>query len=491
MKRRHVPGPLVLTEADVIAAEALLDETFPHLHGGALGIDMSTSWMIRSLLRADLELLTPAVLGTERHRVSTVGQLAARGHVSRSSIYSASSLAPSMARCALALVTLLAARGDFGDATVWRACDLSSPVGRGANGPGIVGGRQQLFGISLAGGDVDVPAILATPTANLDKAGLRSELEQMVGAVLHVADEVRAYAESELLGLDAQRGLAVRPALLAPQLNVGTPVLGWLYPIALGDTNLAQVAVRNGFASAVVEIEATPYGQHGWRRIEPDRLARLLGLVGSVDLDISIQPSAVTYWVREAVEGKSGALHRRQHSTGHEAGTAVAGDLNYVVEGLDLRNNQELARALAYVELLASGRGQRFVQTFGEQLAPTLVKASSPELRSMYRSMRMILNAALVSVGRSRQAALLTQELTPGAIMLPATLTADPITLDTRHGPVRVTNLGPRSVWIEVRGDLVLVSQGPGGAEKVVARFDDETGELINAGGSHSVMVER
>jgi hypothetical protein len=122
----------------------------------------------------------------------------------------------------------------------------------------------------------------------------------------------------------------------------------------------------------------------------------------------------VTYWTRIDSSGTTetavGALHRRQHavdSEGEDSGSVVAWDLGYAVAGLRLDAPQDLAKAIAYAEFLARGRGHDCLTRFGDQLTPSLVKAAKPESRALHRSLRMIFNVALVSVARNRQAAAL------------------------------------------------------------------------------------
>jgi hypothetical protein len=83
---------------------------------------------------------------------------------------------------------------------------------------------------------------------------------------------------------------------------------------------------------------------------------------------------------------------------------AVAVALSYSLTGFDLADRRDLARAIAYVEFMASGQVELCAKRFGEQLTPSLVKAHDCEQRGLQRALRTVYNAALVTVGRARQA---------------------------------------------------------------------------------------
>jgi hypothetical protein len=95
---------------------------------------------------------------------------------------------------------LLAARGEFCDSSLWILCELNSPVGRSARGPGINGQHQRLLAVALAGGDMMIPAIVATPTDEMTVNGLgqtqlAAQLEHLVERLGYVADRIKAYVE--------------------------------------------------------------------------------------------------------------------------------------------------------------------------------------------------------------------------------------------------------------------------------------------------------
>jgi hypothetical protein len=423
---------LVLTPEDVVAAQRLLATAIP-LACGVVGLNANTASKITNLLRADYEYLRPILLDDrslqrdvivtspgERH-VMTTQQLAGEAHMSRAGLYRAlESLTPSVEHCAVAFVMLLAARGDFCSATAWRICEVESPVGRDAAGPGIVGSRQRLFGVSLIGGDVDVPAILAAPSKDMGKPELVARLGQMLLVLQSTASRARRYPAEGDPSILATFGLPQRvlaeydfmSTLLAPELHVSSLTdAGWERPLRIGNAQTTKLALQHGFASVVAESDDNPYeAKQGWRQIKPEAFNVLASLSGIVGLDLALRPSLVTYWMRVDAEGDDGipvgALHRRLHAADAEdepGEPAMAGELGYAVAGLRLGTPRELAKAIAYAEFLARGRGERCVKRFGEQLTPSLVKATKTEVRSLHRALRIMFNAALISVGRHRQ----------------------------------------------------------------------------------------
>lgn len=428
-----MPGPLVLTPEDVVGAERLLATAAP-LVCALVGLNANTASKVRNLLRADYEYLRPLLLdpaavkrnliaaASSDRPVMTTQQLAGEAHVSRTALYrTLESLTPSVEECAVALVMLLAARGDFCASTAWRICELESPIGRDATGPGIVGSRQRLFGLSIAGGDVDIPAILGAPSANMGAADLVQRLGEMLTVVQNVAKKAKLYADqgdpSVLASFELPRqmlaGSDTTATLLAPELHVGSlSDAGWELPLRIGNAQTAKLALRHGFANVLAESEDHPYeGVNGWHQIKPEAMRNLLSLGGVVGLDIATRPSLVTYWMRvddDDDDVPTGSLHRRQHAAdaeGEQSGSAVAGEMSYTVAGLHLDKSQDLAKAIAYTEFLARSRGERCVERFGAQLTPSLVKARKPEVRALHRALRIMFNAALISVGRRRQAA--------------------------------------------------------------------------------------
>lgn len=428
MRERHVPGPLVVTAQDPTPALDSLSRAMP-LVREVVGLSSSTATVLANLLRSQSEYLTRVLFGPDaslglspadpgsRWPIATVQDLASGAHLSRSSLYRmVTELRPIIEECAVALVTLLGARGDFAR-TVWRICELDSPVGRDASGPGVVGGRQRLFGVSLAGGDVDVPAIVRPPADEMATEDVLRELDEMLETVSRVRDRLRIYAAAtrpELTNLGIDRSTltdhAPKSVLLMPGITVGgfTPVMTsgrrghpWRWSPVFGGANFTRAARLRGFDHAVAETDESP--SSGWSQIRPDVLRRLSGLGVLVDLDIALQPSSVSYWVRQDDLAGEGNLHRRQHATGDDS-QAVAGAMNFSVLGLRLDTAKDLAVAISYAEFLAQGKSLRFAQQFGDQLAPSFVKAQSEDVRAVFRGLRIMLNAALISAVRRRQA---------------------------------------------------------------------------------------
>jgi hypothetical protein len=307
---------------------------------------------------------------------------------------------------------LLAARGDFCDSNLWIVCEFDSPVGRDAQGPGIHEHRQRLLSVALAGGDMMVPAVVLAPTedmamTDLVQSALAAQLQNVVARLRHVADRVKAYTGEEKLqafGLTLPALAAYDPlsALLVPEIHVGPlTVGGWPAPVTLAVGDIASLAKERHFKYAVIESGEQPYGAESrWTRVEPAHLRRLAGLICSSGLDIGFRPSSVAYWARNDGCG----LHRR--AVADDLGArAVATELGYSLIGFDLKKHQDLAKAIAYVEFVAtSSHIQRCAKRFGDQLTPSLVKAHDCEQRGLLRALRATYNAALVAVGRARQA---------------------------------------------------------------------------------------
>ncbi|MEA2184253.1 MAG: hypothetical protein QOF69_3438 [Solirubrobacteraceae bacterium] len=418
MRNRHVPGPLLATPDDLDAAIGLLLDLMPVVCTIA-GMDKNSEMKLTSLLRSDFKYLRPVFGAPVKDRpVTTVQLLAKEANLGRAGIYrSLDVLAFHATECALALVMVLAARGAYCDSTVWQVCELDSPVGREASGPGIVGSRQRLFGLSLTGGDVEVPTILHAPKPSMNEAEFVLALDAMLEALERMNRKIDAYAsENDKQRLDRIGMTASELAsydrmgtLVGSELHLG-PLTdgGWEGPVQVGTSEAVEVAVNRGFERVVLECNDDPYqGSDEWVQIRPFMLRKLAGLAPTIGLDVGFRPSRVTYLMHNDGDDR-GLLHRRQHAPeSHEeaTGAAVAGRLSYSLAGFDLGKPTELGPAIAYGEFLATNEhGPPCRERFGEQLTPSLVKAQNPESRTLVRALRIMFNAALVAVVRQRQA---------------------------------------------------------------------------------------
>ena len=419
MRSRHVPGPYLLAPEDIAAAEQLLAEALP-LIGAILGFDRNTQNKLESLFRSDYEYLESALTKYLESAVSetkatrktmTLSGLASGANLARSSMYEqVAELRLRLEECAVALTFLLAVRGDFCDSNLWIVCDFDSPVGRDAHGPGIHAQRQRLVSLAGAGGDMVVPALLSTPTEKMQMSELVQDefahcLASMAGVLKRVAQRVKAFGDADKLhafGITLPQLAAHAPlsTLLVPEVRVG-PVEhnDWPTPVRLGGAGAARLAQSRVFQHMIVESDDMPYGSSGWTLSEPSYLRRLAGLVSASGLDIPFRPSSVAYWRRN--DGR--ALHRRQLDDPQLR--AVATELSYVLTGFDLSAPRELARAIACIEFMATSPHIRLCgERFGEQMTPSLVKAHDGNQRGLLRALRATYNAALVAVGRERQA---------------------------------------------------------------------------------------
>jgi hypothetical protein len=176
----------------------------------------------------------------------------------------------------------------------------------------------------------------------------------------------------------------------------------WLQPLTLPRNVAKAFAGRHDVSYGVVEIDDQPYAKPAdWIRIRPETLRQVAAYVAAADLDIPFQPSSVSYYVRR----DESAMHRRQHPTAPENTRAVANDLCYALTGFNLRNIRDMGAAIAYIEFLATTTHiQQCCKRFADQLTPALLKAHEAEPRALVRALRMTFNAALVAVGRDRQA---------------------------------------------------------------------------------------
>jgi hypothetical protein len=412
MRRRYVSVPFELRPEDIPAATELLAQAVPIVFD-ALGFDETSRLKIQALLRSDLIYLEPFLLEpSSRRPAMTVSRLAKGANIARSNVYTHSGdLATKAQRCALALTMLLAARGDFCDASMWMVCELDSRVGRGSTSPGRVGSRQRLWGIALVGGDVMLPAFLAAPADEMDETRLAKALNHMLRELSRVAERLRSYASTpaangrlEVLGLTADDLLAYTAmnTILVPELHLRPGPRPWLGPIALPRETAQTLVDDHGFGHAIVEISDDPYGCPAeWKHLSWKALAELAPYVAHADLDLGFKPSSASYFFRR--DGT--VLHRRQHPTSADGKQALANDLSYAISGFDLRNIESMGTAIAYIEFLATKTHiQQCGERYAEQLTPALLKAHEAEQRALVRALRMTRNSALVAVGRDRQA---------------------------------------------------------------------------------------
>ncbi len=375
-----------------------------------------------SLVRGDFEAhLEPAF--PQRPALTTIDRLAVASNCSRGMLYG-DWLAEAIEDCAVAFTMLLAARGDFLEHTVWRMCELDSPVGRSAKGPGIPDGQhvQRLFGPMLGGPDMHLPALLAPPPENLDSAALARQIGSMLARTDGIAEKVRNYAKTAVpdklrefeLTVDELRAYRPSQTILVPKLAIGPPLpAGWLGALSPDTAVFVREMESLSFQRAVLEVDDDPYaGPEPVAWIDRRLLRRLLGWAFTTALDIEVRPAEVSYCIVER-DGFH-ILHRRQHEDnrrGPETVRAVAMEMSFALLGFNLdaaygsRFDPELALAIAYAEFLATSThpmecGQRFVEHF----APSLVKARDDASRAFVRALRMISNTALVAVARQRQA---------------------------------------------------------------------------------------
>jgi AcrR family transcriptional regulator len=410
--RRYVAVPYEIQPEDVAAARELIRGALPIVFG-ALDIDPASRLKIEALLRSDMDYLEPFLLEHAPHRPAmTVSRLAKGANIARSNLYAhCASLATKMQRCALALTMLLAARGDFCDASMWMACELDSPVGRGSSGPGRVGGRQRLWGIALVGGDVMLPVILTAPTVDMDEAALLAQLEQMLDDLAYVVARLRLYAAVAAPAQLEEFGLAVGDLLaysamttiMVPELHLGAGAPDrWLEPVELSPDAAQMLVTEHAFDRSVVEVSDEPYSRPTvWKQLSRQAMLEIASRVARTDLDLGFRPSSVTYYIRR----NGTVIHRRQHPTSADGKQVVANDMSYAISGWNLRNLESMSSLIACIEFLAT---KTHIQECGhrcaEQLTPCLLKAHEDEQRALVFALRTTLNSALVAVGRDRQA---------------------------------------------------------------------------------------
>lgn len=422
VRRSQIPRPYALAAVDIAAARQLLKDALP-VAFDVVGVDRNARPMIASLLSSDYGYLEPHLneyadrdRGADPRRpVLTVSGLTAGAPMSRATFYARSEeLLEKLQDCAVALGLLLAARGDFCDTTVLRAFELDALVGDEAKGPGILGRHQRLFGIAIASGDMTIPLFLAVPFENMNASLLLEELTRMIGRIRRVAGLVKDFAartdgESlRTIDLSVEMLNAYNPmsALLVPQLRLGPiqAVGGWFTPLTVPRLSTTAVADDYGLQHTVWEIDSSRlYGRpHDWTRIDPYELRRLFGYSRTFGLDLAAHEGHVAYWVRK----DRTALHRRQLDAGaHEPGVRTeARKLTYALQNVG-SSSLELARAIAYTEFLAANdHSMQCGARFASQLTPALVQAPRDSTRGVVRALRIIYNAALVAVGRQREA---------------------------------------------------------------------------------------
>jgi hypothetical protein len=408
----HVPGPLAITARDVQDAGRLLESAVP-LVADIVGADPHIELRVATLLRSDAKYLEPHLLDPKRKRMSqTIDGLAKGAFTSRTSLYPhMGEVATWLEEFSIAFAILLAARGDYFDRTLWRLCEVDSPVGRGAQVPGMIGHVQRLIGIALSGGDMDLPVLLAAPGEDLDDAALAYQLGGMALRVAEVADKVRRYrtradgAKLREFGLDpdALREFEPSRTLLGTALRAGPETRGgWLAPLYPGSPEMAQLARDAGFVHTVLETaDGPPRSGEGWTRLSQTLLNQIGARAAIFGLDVAVRGTQAAIYRRD--DGR--AVSRRQLADASGSERALAREMTFDVQGLDFIKPNELAQAVVFAEFLAtSPHAKRCNERFGRDLTPAYVKAPKPESRALFRALRTMRNHALVTVARRRQA---------------------------------------------------------------------------------------
>lgn len=381
----------------------------------ALGLPPSRCLVLENLVRGDLETyMSTAIEDSAAPKIAAMRHLGDAGHIGHTALYKMldDGLVADMERCALAVPLLLEMRGDFVNRTVWCAVELKSQVGKEAQGPGIVAGRQLLFGLALAGGDMCLPACLQAPDEEIDETHVTHQIAGMVERVADVADQLRRYACTRDNGLAAfnvdANALAERPGmstLLVPQLHLRTSTHGeWSLPVRPNAAALWEAMRPHSVRRLVVESTANPNTEpEAWDRISPEVLGQLLSLASQTGLDTAVRPSEVTYLLR--ADGH--ALHRHQHGdiSPSRALAGIAQGMSFEIEGFENHGERRnWAEAIAYIEFLATSECvMRCTRRFGESHSPAAIKA--PNARGLLCAVRMIENDLMVSAARQRQAA--------------------------------------------------------------------------------------
>jgi hypothetical protein len=411
VRDRHVPTDLVLTEGDLLIALDEIGTVLPVVCE-ALRVPHARSILIENLVRGDFETyLQPALGESEVPKSATMREIGRAAHIGHSALYNMlDSLIFALESCALAIPLLLEARGEFVNHTVWYVTELDSPVGKEASGPGIVAGRQQLYGLARAGGDMCLPACLRAPAENIDKKQLTKAITDMLKRANDVTAALRVYARSQengLATLDVDTGKLIEgtsgDTLLAPELHVGMSANGdWRTSIAPNAAALWEAVRPLGIARVVVESSVDHLAEpDGWTRVPPERLEQMLPFASQMGLDTAVRASEVAYLLRR--DGL--ALHRHQHVDvpPSRALTGISQSMSFEIAGFDdLLSNRRWAEAIGYIEYLVTSEHPRgCAARFGERHVPGAIKA--PNARPLLCAIRMISNDLLVSAARRRQ----------------------------------------------------------------------------------------
>jgi hypothetical protein len=414
VRGRHVPNDLILTEQDIRGVLQSIGSVMPVVCD-AIGLSEARSLVLENLVRADYETyMLPALLRRSTPKGATITELVGAGHVGRTGVYeSLDGLIEDLERCAIAIALLFEARGDFVKTTAWCLVDVSSPVGKAAKGPGIVGGRQHFYGLALVGGDMCLPACLRIPADGIDEKGLATEIAAMLKLAAEVALQLRDYArggpvELVALGVDWQRLAAHRSShtVLVPELHVG-PARSerrWPTPLRPNAGALSEMLQSLPIDRLVVESVDDPLEEpEAWDRIAADKLEKMLAFVPPMGLNTAIRPSDVTYLLRH--DGLK--LYRYDHfRPTASTGGGISHGLSFDLAGFDTSVDKwrGLAEALAFVEFLTTNvNPPNCSARFGRLHAPARIK--SPSGRPLLCAARMIENDLLVCEARVRQAA--------------------------------------------------------------------------------------
>jgi hypothetical protein len=413
VRDQHVSGEVVIIEPDLLDALDSIGTVIP-IVCEALGFSAARSLQIESLIRADYETyVLPALRARRTPKVATVKGLANEGNIARSAVNkSLESFTEELEECALALPMLYQARGEFVARSAWHVVEIRSPVGKGASGPGIVGGQQLLYGLARVGGDICLPTFLRAPDAHTDEKIVTRVIHDALERAHAVAAKLSDYAltdEHALRALDiSPASLAeqtVAGALLVPQLHVGSASEDseWALPVHPNAGALWEMVRPLGIERLVAEAPDDPRTDLGaWDRIPPEQLRQLLAFAGQMGLDTAVRGSAVTYLLR--ADGL--IYHRHQHAgAGARASRGVAQRMSFDVAGFHdpLDRLRARAEAIGYIEYLATSETPlRCAERFGAQHAPALIKA--PNARPLLCALRMITNDLVVCAARRRQA---------------------------------------------------------------------------------------
>jgi hypothetical protein len=425
--------PCVLTAQDISGARGAMTLAI-QIAAHALGLGENDRLQLTSYLIGDYDTcVAPSLLAkTGKPPKTTVSDLAAAGNITRTGIYpQLERLAASLEDCALAIVMLLHARGDYVDHAVWMACYVDSPVGRGATGPCIIGSttkrRQRCYGLALAGGDMALAAILGIPANAMTGAELARGLAQMLARADRVAQRLREYAaggagtaELEVFGLKPATLATYDPpsALLSTALPIGPvePAAGWRRPITPEPDALIAHAGAAAPVHTVLEANVTAT-RTGWHTITARALQSMLAHATSIGLNVATRPALLRYDRSDDGRELQRIFYRSEPTT--SAGMGDPSSSPSVVKGFRIIGFPDLtagslsrsdsllhARAIAYAEYIAGDDPYgKCLERFGLDLAPAAIKATDPNPRAFLRALRIAENALLVATVRSRQAA--------------------------------------------------------------------------------------